>query len=145
MRIVNRQAYHNYHIIDTLEAGIKLRGMEVKSIRSGRVDLSESFARIQNGEAVLINAHIPCYQNAPAKDYDPGGTRKLLLHKSQIQFLIGKISSGMVLIPLSIHESHNLIKVQLGLGRSKKQFDKRRAIKERDQQRRIEQELRGKE
>lgn len=145
MRIINRKAYHNYHIIDRFEAGIQLQGMEVKSLRAGRADLSESAARILNGEAFLINANIPAYQNAFKKSYEPQRSRKLLLHKSQIQSLIGKISSGMSLVPLSLYEKNNLIKIQLGLGRSKKQFDKRKVIKERDQQRRIEQELRGKE
>lgn len=146
MRIVNRKALHNYHILESLEAGVELLGSEVKSIRSGRIELGQSFARISNGEAYLINAHIPPYQNAPIKNYDPTRSRKLLLHKSQIQSLMGKISSGGVtLVPVAVYDKHNFIKVQLGLAKSKKEFDKRRVIKERDHQRRIQQELRGKE
>ena len=146
MRITNRKAFHNYHILERLEAGIKLTGSEVKSIRAGRIELSESFARVTNDEAYLVNAHIPAYLNAPIKNYDPSRTRKLLLHKAQINSLIGKVSgSKSTLIPLSVYEKHNLIKVELGLGKSKKEFDKRRVKKERDHQRRIEQELRGKE
>lgn len=146
MRIVNRKALHNYHILEKKEAGIKLLGHEVKSIRAGRVELGQSHARILNGEAFLINAHIPAYQNAPIKDYDPNRTRKLLLHKDQIQNLFGKMSGQKAtLVPISIYEKNNMIKVELGLGKSKKEFDKRKVIKERDHQRRIEQELRGKE
>lgn len=145
MKIVNRRAYHKYHIIETLEAGIKLLGMEVKSVRLGRIELSESFARMLNNEIFLINAHIPAYQNAPVKDYAPSRTRKLLVHKKEAASLIGKLSSGLTLVPLAVYDKHNLIKILLGLGRSKKLFDKRRALKERDQKRRLEQELRAKE
>lgn len=146
MRIVNKKALHNYHILETLEAGVKLSGAEVKSIRSGRVDLGQSFARVLDGEVYLINANIPPYLNAPIKDYDPTRRRKLLLHKNQIQSLIGKLSpGGFALVPVSIYEKRNLMKVELGLGKSKKEFDKRKVIKERDHLRRVEQELRGKE
>lgn len=146
MKILNKKALHNYHILESMEAGIQLFGHEVKSIRAGRVELGQAFARILNGEVFLINAHIPPYQNASIKNYDPIRTRKLLLHRDQIQSLIGKLSGkGIALVPVSIYDKHNLMKVQLGLGKSKKEFDKRRLIKERDHQRRIQQELRGKE
>lgn len=146
MKIVNKKGLHNYHILESLEAGIELLGHEVKSIRAGRVELGQSHARILNGEVYLINAHIPPYQNAFIKDYNPARTRKLLLHRGQINSLIGKLSSqGATLVPVSIYDKHNLIKVQLGLAKSKKEFDKRKLIKERDHQRRVEQELRGKE
>lgn len=142
MKILNRKALHNYHILEKVETGIKLLGHEVKSVRSGRVNLGQSHARIINGEVYLINAHIPPYQNASIKDYDPGRSRKLLLHKNQIISLMGKMSGQKAtLIPVSIYDKHNLIKVELGLGKSKKEFDKRKAIKERDHQRRVEQEL----
>lgn len=145
MRIVNKKALHEYFILESFEAGVKLYGSEVKSIRSGRIDLGQSHARIINGEVFLVNANIPRYQNAPIKNYDPGRTRKLLLHKSQIDSLVGKLSGKVTLVPVSIYEKHNLIKVQLGLVKSKKEFDKRKIVKERDHQRRIEQELGGKE
>lgn len=145
MRIVNKKALHEYHILESLEAGIQLYGSEVKSIREGRVDLGQSFARIINTEAFLVNANIPRYQNAPIKDYDPQRTRRLLLHKSQIQSLMGKLQAKVTLVPVAIYEKNNLIKVQLGLAKSKKEFDKRKIIKERDHKRRVEQELRGKE
>lgn len=140
MRIINKKARFNYFITDSFEAGIVLYGHEVKSLRSGHGDLSDSFAKVQNGELFLKNAFIPPYQNATIKDYDPKRDRKLLLHKTQIKKLVG---SSDHLIPLSIYEKRNMFKVDIGIGASKKQFDKRRAIKMRDEQRKIEQELRG--
>lgn len=141
MKIYNRKARFNYYILETLEVGVVLTGLEVKSIRSGRVDLSESFARIQNGQVYLKNAYIYPYIGQ-AEGYDPKKDRKLLLHKKQISQLIGKTSKAAVtLIPLSFYTAHNLIKVELALAESKKKFDKRRAIKAKDEQRRIEQEI----
>lgn len=146
MKIVNKKALHNYHILERTEAGIELLGSEVKSIREGRIDLGQSFARILDGEVFLINANIPAYHHTPIKGYEPARRRKLLLHKNQIQSLIGKLSAkGAALVPVSIYDRRNLIKVELGLAKSKKEFDKRKVLKERDHQRRIEQELRGKE
>ena len=146
MKIVNKKALHNYHILESLEAGIKLLGSEVKSIRDGRVDLGQSYAKIIGGEAFLVNASIPLYKNSSVKNYEPTRTRKLLLHEHQIRSIIGKLSAAKItLVPVSLYEKHNLIKVQLGLAKSKREIDKRRVIKERDHQRRIEQELRGKE
>lgn len=146
MRLVNKKALHEYSILESLEAGIQLLGSEVKSIRLGRVDLGQSFAKIINQEAYLINANIPRYHNAGEKSYDPQRSRKLLLHRDQIASLIGKLAQkGATLVPVALYEKHNLIKVQLGIAKSKKEFDKRKLIKERDHQRRIQQELRGKE
>ena len=126
MKFFNKKALHNYHILERIEAGIKLFGHEVKSIRAGRVELGQS--------------------HAPIKDYDANRIRKLLLHKNQIQNLFGKLSGQKAaLIPVSIYTERNLIKVELGLGKSKKEFDKRKVIKARDHQRRIEQELKGRE
>lgn len=145
MKILNKKALHNYHILEHLEAGIVLEGGEIKSIRAGRLDLGESHVRILNGEAFLINAHIPAYQGSQS-DYDPQRSRKLLLHKAQINSLIGKVSKGGVgMVPISIYEKNNRFKVEIGLAKSKKEFDKRKVIKERDHIRRVEQELRGKE
>lgn len=145
MRITNKKALHNCHILERVEAGIKLTGAEVKSIRAGRVNLSKSFAKIQNEEAYLINMYIPHTQTS-AKNYDPARSRKLLLHKDQIKSLIGKLSAAkMALVPVAIYEKNNLFKIELGLAKSKREFDKRRATKERDHIRRVEQELRGKE
>ena len=145
MRILNKKALHHYHILEHLEAGLVLSGSEVKSIRAGRIDLGESHIRVLGSETFLINAHIPPFQSSQ-KDYDPQKSRKLLLHKDQINSLIGKVSKGgMTLVPVSIYEKNNRFKVEVGLARSKKEFDKRRVIKEKDHIRRVEQELRGKE
>lgn len=146
MKIVNRKALHNYHILEHLEAGIALTGAEVKSIRTGRIDLGESYVRVLNGEAYLVNANIPRYQQASPKEYDATKSRKLLLHRDQINSLIGKTQGqGATLVPVSLYEKNNKFKVEVGLAKSKKEFDKREAIKERDHIRRVEQELRGKE
>ena len=146
MRIVNKKALHNYHILERLEAGIVLSGAEVKSIRAGRIDLGESHVRVLNGEAFLINANIPQYSQAANKEYDAQKSRKLLLHKDQINSLIGKTSGkSTTLVPVSIYEKNNRFKVEIGLAKSKKEFDHRKILKERDHQRRVEQELRGKE
>lgn len=146
MKILNKKSLHNYFILESFEAGIELLGSEVKSIREGRVELGQSFGKILNGEVYLINVNIPPYHNAPIKNYNPVRQRRLLLHKDQIRSLIGKLSAkSAVLIPVSLYEKNNLIKVQLGLGKSKREVDKRKVVKERDHQRRMEQELRGKE
>lgn len=135
MRITNKKALYNYHILERLETGIVLSGSEVKSIRAGRIDLGEAYVRILNGEAFLINANIS----------NTTKSRKLLLHKDQINSLIGKTSGTKnTLVPISIYEKNNRFKVEVGLAKSKKEFDKRKLIKERDHIRRIEQELRGK-
>ena len=143
MKISNKKARHDYHILETLEAGIVLSGQEVKSLRSGRADLSNSFARVQNGEVFLKNAFIPPYNAASIPDYNPNRDRKLLLHKSQIKSLIGKTSKAQTLVPLSIYEKSNFIKVELAIGTSKNKYDHRKVIKARDEQRKIEQDLRG--
>ena len=146
MRVVNKKALYNYHILEHIEAGIVLSGSEVKSIRAGRIDLGESHVRILNGEAYLINANIPRYQQTSDKEYDAQKSRKLLLHKDQINSLIGKTSGkSITLVPVSIYEKNNRFKIEVGLAKSKKEFDKRKIIKEKDHQRRVEQELRGKE
>ncbi len=136
MRVINKKALHNYHILEHLEAGIVLSGAEVKGIRAGRLDLTQSHVRILNNEAYLINANI----------LNETRSRKLLLHRVQINSLIGK-TTGLktALIPVSIYEKDNRFKVEIGLAKAKKEFDHRKSIKEKDNVRRIEQELRGKE
>src|SRR5687768_5072321 len=107
MKVLNKKALHNYHILERLEAGVQLLGSEVKSIRSGRLDLGESFVRVLNNEAFLINANIPKFAQAGNKSYDPTRSRKLLLHKNQIQALIGKTSgTGATLVPISLYEKN---------------------------------------
>lgn len=146
MRIINKKALHNYHILEHLEAGVVLTGAEVRSIRSGRLDLGEAYVRVLNGEAYLVNANIPRYAQDASKTYDPTRSRKLLLHKAQITSLIGKTTGkGATLVPVSMYEKGNRFKIEVGLAKSKKEFDKRRVMKERDHIRRVEQELRGKE
>jgi SsrA-binding protein len=143
MRIFNRRAKHDYHILQTLEAGVVLSGPEVKSVRLGKVNLVDAFARIQNNEVYLKNAYIYPYQGQH-EQYDPRHDRKLLLHRNQIETLRGKISgSATTLIPLSIYEKNNFFKVELALAASKKKYDKKRAIKAKDEQRKLSQELKG--
>ena len=146
MKILNKKAYHNYHILESLEAGIVLSGGEVKSIRQGRVELAGAYVKILNSEAYLVNASIPKYQQEGDKSYDSARSRKLLLHRDQINSLIGKnAQKGTVLLPVSIYDKDNRLKLEIGIGKAKKEFDKRKDIKARDQERRIEQEFRGKE
>lgn len=146
MRILNKKGLHNYHILEHVEAGISLTGSEVKSIRSGRLDLGEAYVRILNDEAFLVNANIPKYEQGSERNYDPTRSRKLLLHKAQINSLLGKTSGkGVTLLPVSVYDKNNNFKVEVGLGKSKKEFDKRAVLKERAHKRRVEQELRGKE
>jgi|SRR3989344_9043391 len=146
MKILNKKALHNYHILEHLEAGVVLSGAEVKSIRIGRLDLGEAYVKIIGEEGFLVNANIPKYGQSGDKEYDATKSRKLLLHKAQIMSLLGKTSGkGVTLVPVSIYEKNNRFKVDIGLGKSKKEFDKRRVVKERDHIRRVEQELRGKE
>lgn len=136
MKILNKKALHNYHILEHIEAGIVLSGAEVKGIRAGRLDLTQSHVRILGDEAFLINANI----------LNETRSRKLLLHRAQINSLIGK-TTGLktALIPVSLYEKNNRFKVEIGLAKAKKEFDHRKSIKEKDNMRRIEQELRGKE
>lgn len=145
MRIVNKKALHNYHILEHLEAGIVLTGAEVKSIRAGRIDLGESYVKVLNGQIFLVNANIPRYNQSADREYDGTKSRKLLLHKEQINSLIGKTSGkSTTIVPVSIYEKNNRFKIEIGLAKSKKEFDKRKILKEKDHQRRVEQELRGK-
>ncbi len=130
MKIFNRKARMQYHILETLEAGIVLSGGEVKSIRLGRADLNDSFAKLQDGQVYLKNMFIPPYQPASVQNYDPKKDRKLLLHKNQIRSLIGKLSKGgMALLPVSIYLSHNFVKVELALGASKNNLTKEGRLK----------------
>ncbi len=130
----NKRAYFDYTILETYEAGIELSGQEVKSVKNGRINLSGSYAIIQNNQAWLLNADIPAYQpkNAPAA-YAPKRTRRLLLHKSEIANLIGKTKEkGLTLLPLKVYIKGQKIKVEIGLGKSKKKADKRETIRKRE-------------
>ncbi len=130
----NRKARHDYFIEDTLEAGLMLLGPEVKSLRAGRASIGESFAAEQGGELWLFNAYIPEYEAANRFNHPPRRPRKLLLHRREVNRLIGSVQrEGMTLVPLSIYfNNRGMAKVQLGLARGKRKFDKRQAEKARD-------------
>ncbi len=132
----NRKAYHDFRISEKFEAGIELRGTEVKSIRAGKVNLLDGFARVMKGEIFLMNMHISPYDHGNIHNHDPLRTRKLLMHKKEINRLIGKISQrGLTLVALSVYLKRGKVKVELGLGKGKKQHDKRETIKKRDVER----------
>jgi len=135
---VNRRARHDYAIDETLEAGLVLTGTEIKSIRAGRANLAEAYARIEHGEAWLIGAHIAPYEQGNRNNHEPTRTRKLLLHRDQIAELAGRTQAkGFTLVPLKLYIHGGLAKVELGLGRGKKAYDKRRTIAERDARREL--------
>lgn len=143
---VNRKARYDYFIAETYEAGIVLTGAEIKSVRSGRVNLRDSYAVIKDGQAWLLNAHISPYQHATHVAHEPRRTRKLLLHRYQINRLQGKVQEkGYTLIPLRIYLKDGRAKVEIALARGKKLYDKRRAIAEREAQREMERALRRKQ
>jgi SsrA-binding protein len=136
----NRKAFHNYFIDEVLEAGLVLLGPEVKSLRDGRASLVDGYGRIKNGEAFLYNMHITPYPFAHYLNLEPKRTRKLLLNKKEIKKLIGKTQEkGYSLIPLKVYFSGSKAKVELGLARGKKKFDKRRALKEKELKREMDQ------
>ncbi len=142
MKIVNRRAKANYKIVEEIEAGMVLRGAEVKSLREGRGSLVEAFGRIKDGEVFLFNFMIPAYSHAVSKGYDPLRARKLLLHKRQIRALEQKTSSkGMALVPIRCYTKGGKVKVLLGVGKGKKEFEKREAVKRRDVDREVERAL----
>jgi len=122
----NKKAYHDYFILDKLEAGISLLGTEVKAIREGRINLKDSYAMIKSGEPFLLNCHISPYSHGNRENHDPTRTRKLLLHAQEIRRLIGKTQEkGLTLVPLRVYLRRGRIKVELGLARGKKLYDKR--------------------
>ncbi len=142
MKITNRKAFFEYEIVETFEAGINLYGHEVKSIRIGKADLAGAFVRIIGSEAYLVNAKIYPYQAGQVEDYDERRTRKLLLHKKQIISLKSKTEgANLSLVPVSLYLKNGFIKLEIGLGKGKKKFEKRQAIKKRDLQRETEREL----
>lgn len=143
MRVFNRRARHKYSILEKVEAGVVLNGAEIKSIRAGRVDLSEGFARIRDGEVFLVNAFINPWMGSQ-KYHDARRERKLLLHKKQILNWQGKIAGGkLTLVPIAIYIKGNLAKVELALAKSKAKYDRRADLKKRAVERDIERELRG--
>jgi SsrA-binding protein len=129
----NRKAFHDYHILDTFEAGLVLLGTEVKSIREGRVNLRDSFARLEHGEAFLYNVNISPYSHRGYVDHEPLRPRKLLLHRDELRKLTGKtVEKGMTLVPLRLYFKNGRVKVAIGLAKGKKEYDKRETIKRRE-------------
>lgn len=139
----NRKAYHDYFVEDKVEAGIILTGTEIKSIRAGRANLKDSYARIENGEVWLHQMHISPYEQGNRFNHEPLRRRKLLLNRKEIGKLWGKLQlQGLTLVPLKIYLKHGLAKIELGICRGKKSYDKREDMAERDAKREIERHLR---
>ena len=140
----NRRARHDYAILDTFEAGIALLGPEVKSLRNGKANLSDGYAVIRRGEAFLANVHIGPYEKAWRENADPRRERKILLHRAEIRRLAGKLGErGLTLIPLRLYFKHGRAKVELGLCRGKRRYDKRESIRQRETERDLQRALRG--
>jgi len=135
----NKKAFHDYHIDDTIEAGMVLKGPEVKSLRAGKANIRDGYANIKNGEVFLYNVHISAYDFATHNPVEPLRVRKLLLHKREIKKLIGKLKEkGIALIPLKIYFIDNgKVKIELGLARGKKLYDKRQSLKEKQSDREV--------
>ena len=143
---VNRQARHNYFIDETYEAGLVLLGSEVKSLRDGKANLVDSYGQIRHGEAFLINAHISPYAGANQFNHEPTRTRKLLLHAREIERLTGKTKErGLTLIPLKLYFKGGRAKVELGLARGKKLYDKRETLRRKVAQREVERSLKSRQ
>ena len=140
----NRKAWHNYFIEDKYEAGIALLGTEVKSLRDGKANLGDSYAKIKDGEVFLVDAHISAYRFGNRFNHDPLRSRKLLLHRKEIRRLIGKVQEkGLTLIPLRLYFSDGKAKVELGLAKGKKLFDKRENLKRKTMEREMERGRKG--
>ncbi len=145
MDVTNRSAKYNYEILETFEAGIDLLGPEVKSVREGQVSLGEAFIHIRDGQAFLVNAHIHPYQDS-AEKLAPSRSRKLLLHKKELTSLASKTQTmGLTLVPLKLYNKGNLFKLEIGLAKGKKKWDKREALKKKTMNREVEIALREKE
>ena len=139
---VNRKAYHDYHILETLEAGIVLKGTEIKSIRGGRVNIRDAYARPERGELWLFNAHVAGYQAGSHYNHEPDRPRKLLLHRRQIDYLSGMANrKGLTLVPLKLYIKNGIAKLELGVAKGKREYDKRETIARRDTDREIERSL----
>lgn len=140
----NRHALHDYFIDERIEAGLVLTGTEIKSIRAGRINLREGYARIVGSEAWLVNVHIAPYEHGNRYNHEPRRERKLLLHRGEIATLIGKVRQrGYTMVPLSVYLKHGRAKVEIGLARGKREFDKRETIARREAQREIDRALRA--
>lgn len=135
----NRKAYHDYHVLETFEAGLVLTGTEAKSVRAGRISLREAYVRIEGGEAWLVGAHVAHYAEGNRYNHEPTRARKLLLHRDQLLQLAQKVKAdGMTVVPLRVYDRHGYVKLEIGLARGKKQWDKRQAIADREAKREID-------
>ncbi|KXU49707.1 MAG: SsrA-binding protein SmpB [Coprobacillus cateniformis] len=146
MKIVsqNKKAYHDFFILDTYEAGIELKGTEIKSVRKGSVNLKDSFIRIKNDEAFIENMHIAPYEQGNRFNHEPLRTRKLLLHKKQIKKLQKEVKeNGLTIVPTKLYFNTSKLKVEVALARGKKLYDKRQDLKEKDSKRDIERALKN--
>lgn len=142
----NKKAFHNYHVLETYEAGIVLKGTEVKSIRASQVDIKEAIVRIEGEEAWLVGCHVQPYSHGNITNHEPTRRRKLLLHKKEIARLMGRVQEqGLTLIPLRLYLKNGRIKLEVGLCKGKKLHDKRDAIKKREAGREIERALKQRE
>ncbi len=140
----NRKAFHDYSISETLEAGLALHGSEIKSIRAGRVNLRDSYVAFREGEAWLIGTHIAGYNEASYLDHDPVRDRKLLLHRREIQRLRAQVEQrGYTVVPTRLYLKNNRAKVEIGLAKGKHTYDKRESLRDRDTEREIEREIKG--
>lgn len=139
----NRKAYHDYFIEETYEAGISLLGTEVKSLREGKVNLKDSYVIIRDNEAFLLNCHISPYSHGNIQNHDPLRTRKLLLHRGEINKLFGALSQkGFTIIPLKIYFKNGKAKIEIGIAKGKRKYEKRERIKEKEAKREIQRHLR---
>ena len=138
----NRKAYHDYHVLESVEAGIVLKGSEIKSIRAGRVNLGDAYAKPENGELWLFNSHIASYNAASYNTHEPTRPRKLLLHRKEIDILAGKVMQrGLTLVPLKLYIKHGVAKIELGVVKGKRIYDKRQTIIRRDVEREMDRVL----
>ena len=138
----NKKAYHDYFILETFEAGIALSGTEVKSIRMGKCSIKEAFVRVEKGEVFIYGMHISPYEKGNIFNKDPLRVRKLLLHRSEINKLLGKTKEqGITIMPLKVYLKRSLVKVEIGLARGKKLYDKRQDIAKKDQKREAQREF----
>lgn len=138
----NRKASHDYHIEEVFEAGVALTGTEVKSLRAGHANLQDGYAAVEGGEVFLLNCHVSPYTPANRFNHDPRRRRKLLLHRTEIRRLIGKVQErGLTLVPLSLYLKNGRVKVELALCRGKKQYDKREDLKRRTHEREVAEAL----
>lgn len=144
-KVINRKARHDYHLLEKFEAGLALSGAEVKSVKAGKMNLSESFVKVIGGEAWLINAYINPYPYADNRDYDPRRNRKLLLHKNELLKLTQQTKEkGLTVVPVSCYTKGRQIKLEIALGRGKKKADRREAKRKKAIKREIEQTLKNK-